>query len=103
VKLRVPHPPAYLRQDMTVSADIEIERRPGALALRADAVHDPAGAAPWVLKVDGRRAARQPVELGLRGEGWVEVRKGLVAGDLVVPAANAGIGPGEALRAIRHE
>ncbi len=103
VKLRVPDPPAYLRQDMTVSADIEVERRPGALALRTDAVHDPAGAAPWVLKVSGGRAVRQPVELGLRGEAWVEVRSGLAAGDAVVPAANTTVKPGRPVRALRHE
>ena len=30
VKLRVPEPPAYLRQDMTVSVDIETRETPGA-------------------------------------------------------------------------
>ncbi|TAK87477.1 MAG: efflux RND transporter periplasmic adaptor subunit [Betaproteobacteria bacterium] len=103
VKLRVPDPPAYLRQDMTVSADIEVDRRPGVLALRTDAVHDPAGPAPWVLKVSRGRALRQPVELGLRGESWVEVRGGLAAGDGVVPASNAAVKPGRPVRAIRHE
>ncbi len=101
VKLRVPDPPEYLRQDMTVSVDIEVGRSPDALALRADGVHDPMGAAPWVLKVNGGRAVRQAVELGLRGEGWVEVRQGLRAGDVVVPASNAGIQPGAHVRISR--
>lgn len=99
VKLRVLDPPAYLRQDMTVSVDIEVERRPNALALRADAIRDPSGPAPWVLKVNGGRAVRQNVQLGLRGEGWVEVRSGLEAGDLVVPPGNSAIGPGKRVRA----
>ena len=43
VKLRVPAPPAYLRQDMTVSVDIEVDRHADALALPANAVHDAAG------------------------------------------------------------
>ncbi|HSA70400.1 MAG TPA: efflux RND transporter periplasmic adaptor subunit [Burkholderiales bacterium] len=101
VKLRVPEPPQYLRQDMTVSVDIEVARSPGALALRADAVRDATGAAPWVLRVEGARAVRRNVELGLRGTGWVEIRSGLSAGDRVVPAG-APIQPGTRLRPVPH-
>ena len=89
VKLRVPNPPPYLVQDMTVSADIEVERHPGALALPAEAVRDATGAAPWVLAVHEGRARRQAVQLGLRGEGWVEILSGLAEGDEVVPGASS--------------
>jgi HlyD family secretion protein len=99
VKLRVREPPDYLRQDMTVSVDIEVARSPGALALPAEAVHDATGAAPWVLRVEGGRAVRRTVELGLRGTGWVEIRSGLGPGDRVVPAA-APIAPGQRLQAV---
>ncbi len=99
VKLRVPDPPEYLRQDMTVSVDIEVARHAGTLALPANAVHDASGVAPWVLRVRDGRAARQPVELGLRGAGWVEIRSGLEAGELVVPA-NAVIRAGQRLRPV---
>ena len=60
VKLRVPQPPEYLKEDMTVSVDIEIERRAGVLTLPADAVHDATSAAPWVLAVDNGRTVRRP-------------------------------------------
>jgi HlyD family secretion protein len=103
VKLRVPDPPEYLRQDMTVSVDIEIERRSGTLALPAEAVRDASGPAPWVLQVKDRRAIRQPVTVGLRGEGVVEIRGGLEAGDLVVPASYANVKPGEHVRAVPRE
>lgn len=103
VKLRVPEPPEYLRQDMTVSVDIEIERRAGALALPAEAVHDATGAAPWVLLAKDGRAVRRPVTLGLRGEGAVEIRAGLEAGDLVLPAGNASVTPGGRVRAVPRE
>lgn len=103
VKLRVPKPPDYLRQDMTVSVDIEIERRAGALVLPAAAVRDGTGGAPWVLQVKDGRAVRQPVVLGLRGEGSVEIREGLAAGDLVIPAGNTDLQPGERVRAAPHE
>lgn len=87
VKLRVPKPPAYLRQDMTVSVDVEVARRPHTLAVPADAVHDAQTGHPWVLKVADGHARRQAVRLGLRGTGHVEVLEGLQAGDQVLPAA----------------
>ena len=97
VKLRVPSPPPYLRQDMTVSVDIEGTRRADALVAPADAVFDAAGAHPWMLVVSGHRAERRPVTLGLRGDASVEITGGASAGDRVVPAA-AGIAAGERLR-----
>ena len=103
VKLRVADPPAYLRQDMTVSVDIEIERHANALALPADAVRDLGAAKPWVLEVNGSRTKRQDVTLGLRGEGWVEVRSGLEEGDLVVPAADTSVKPGRRVRTTLRE
>ena len=103
VKLRVPAPPAYLRQDMTVSVDIEVDRHADALALPANAVHDVAGADPWVLQVKDGRAIRRPVKVGLRGEGSVEIRGGLEAGDLVVPADNTSVKPGRRVRAVAND
>ena len=99
VKLGVAQAPAYLRQDMTVSADIEVERRAAALSIPADTVHDLTGPAPWVLAVRNGAAHRQPVRLGLRGEGAVEVVDGLAEGELVVPTAAARIKAGQRLRA----
>ncbi|HYX66188.1 MAG TPA: efflux RND transporter periplasmic adaptor subunit [Burkholderiales bacterium] len=103
VKLRVPDPPAYLRQDMTVSVDIEVERHAGALALRTEGVRELGSASPWVLKVNGGFAHRQNVTLGLRGEGWTEIRAGLSEGDLVVPADNTEVKPGRRVRTAIHE
>jgi len=100
VKLRVPSPPAYLRQDMTVSVDIEVARRAQAVLVPTDAVHDLSGKSPWVLKVEGRHALRQPVTLGVRGTGVSEVLHGLQAGDRVVPGAVTTVGDGARLRAV---
>lgn len=99
VKLRVPQPPAYLRQDMTVSVDIEVDRHANALALPAEAVRDATGAQPWVLQVKDGRAVRQPVKVGLRGEGAIEILGGLAAGDLVVAGGNSPVNPGRRVRA----
>jgi HlyD family secretion protein len=103
VKLRVAQPRQYLRQDMTVSVDIETGRRPATLALAADAVRDAGGPAPWVLAVRSGRTVRQPVTLGLRGDAVVEILDGLAEGELAVRAGNATITAGQAVRARAHE
>ena len=86
VKLAVPDPPQYLRQDMTVSVDVEVARKASAVLVPTEAVHDSDGAAPWVIRVDGGRARRQAVRLGLRSKGWCEVLQGVRPGDQVVTA-----------------
>jgi HlyD family secretion protein len=86
VKLRVLNPPAYLRQDMTVSVDIETARHPGALVAPTESVRGLTTAHPWVMKVEGRHAKRQPVSLGLVGAGKAEILDGLNEGDRVVSA-----------------
>jgi HlyD family secretion protein len=84
VKLDVASPPAVLKQDMTVSVDIEVARRPKALIVPLAAVHDSASTAPWVLRVEGRHAVRRAVRLGLRSGGVAEVTDGLDEGDKVI-------------------
>lgn len=97
VKLTVPKPPPYLRQDMTVSVDIETARRDNVLSVPLNTVRDLVSATPWVMLVKDGRTARQPVHLGLRGNARVEIAEGLAAGDLVVPDGIA-ISPGARLR-----
>jgi HlyD family secretion protein len=97
VKLDAAAPPAVLKQDMTVSVDIEVARRPQALIVPLAAVHD-AETTPWVLRLEGRHAVRRSVRLGLHSGGLAEVLEGLSEGDavLVGPAA---IKPGARVRA----
>jgi HlyD family secretion protein len=97
VKLDIPQPPDYLRDDMTVSVDIETERHRGVLVLPANAVHDVAGT-PYVLVVRGARAERQAVKLGLRGEAAVEVLDGVAEGEATVLNTNAAFKPGRRVR-----
>jgi HlyD family secretion protein len=103
VKLRIAHPPAYLKQDMTVSADIEVARSPGALAVPAESLRDATGGAPWVLVAKDGRAVRRAVTLGLRGNGIAEIRSGLDEGDVVLAAGATQIAPGQRVRAALRE
>jgi HlyD family secretion protein len=94
VKLAVPEPPAYLLQDMTVSVDIEAEARSAVLTVAAEALRP----GDWVMAVRDGRTARQPVKIGARGAGRVEVVEGLAEGEQVLPAAGATPAEGKAVR-----
>jgi len=101
VKLDVPNPPEYLRQDMTISADIEVARHDNTLVLASETVHDIAKSEPWVFKAENGRLKRVPVKIGIRGEGKVEILQGLQAGDRVISAALAIYKDGQRIRAIQ--
>jgi HlyD family secretion protein len=98
VKLAVANPPAYLRQDMTVSVDIETARRTAAVVIATSALEDAATDKPWVLVVRDKRAVKQFVTLGLRGDTRVEVLAGIVAGEGVVPKSKLGVKAGQSVR-----
>ncbi|HEX7439917.1 MAG TPA: efflux RND transporter periplasmic adaptor subunit [Caldimonas sp.] len=100
VKLDVTEPPAYLRQDMTVSVDIEVASRAGAVLVPNDAVRDADTARPWVVMVADGRARRQYVRLGLRGTAVSEVTEGAGAGELVVASAQPDVADGSRVRAL---
>jgi len=97
VKLNVPKPPPVLKQDMTVSVDIEVARRASALLVPTNALRDADGPAPWVMRVKNGQAFRQPLRVGLSSAGWSEVLDGLGAGDSVLAAALA-VAPGAHVR-----
>jgi HlyD family secretion protein len=84
VKLDVAQPPEVLRQDMTVSVDLEVARRPKALMLPLSVVRDAESAAPWVLRVQGGRAVKVLVQVGLRSNGLLEALHGVEEGDWLV-------------------
>ncbi len=91
VKLRIPEPPAYLRQDMTVSVDIEVAKRSQAMLVPTEAVHNLESHEPWVLKVISGKAVRTPIRLGLSSQGMCEVLDGLAAGDQVLANASLAV------------
>ena len=99
VKLNIANPPAYLRQDMTVSVDIETARRTGTVVIATSAVQDAATDKPWVLVVRSKHAVKQFVKLGLRGDTRVEVLDGIAAGESVLPASKVGVKAGQRVRA----
>jgi HlyD family secretion protein len=100
VKLQVTQPPAYLRQDMTISVDIEVGRHVNTLVVPTDAIHDSTSDQPWVLVVRDGRAQRQPISVGLRGDGRTEVLSGISAGDALIPATSVMVAAGQRVRGV---
>jgi HlyD family secretion protein len=99
VKLTVSDPPDYLRQDMTVSVDIEVARRSATLIVPRRDVHDALSGSPWLMVVKDGRAHKQPVRVGLQGNTHVEVFDGVSEGDLVIPDI-AGVRTGQKVRPV---
>lgn len=89
IKLDVLEPQHNLKQDMTVSVDLVVARKPQVLALQVGRVNEISGASPWVWLLQAGHAVRRPVRLGLRGGAWVEVLDGLSEGDAVVTSPTA--------------
>jgi len=96
-KFAVPDPPDYLLPEMTVSVEIEVARKAGALTLPLAAVRDLASA-PWALAVRDGRARRVPLGIGVRGAARVEILSGLAAGDQIIPAEDNKIADGDKVR-----
>ena len=85
LRLALDAPPAFLRQDMTVSVDIRIGERERVLAVPNEALRDQAGDRARVWLLQGRRVIERDLVVGLRGLTSTEVISGLAEGDLVLP------------------
>ena len=98
IRLTVEPVPGFLRQDMTVSVNVETGRRDRAVVVPNDALgqFDGNRARLWLV-ADGR-AARREVELGLRGLALTEVTGGLEAGDWILADAGAAVEEGSRVR-----
>lgn len=102
VRLQVPAPPAFLKPDMTVSIDLTVAAKSGVLTLRSDAVRGVATPAPWVLVVEDGRVARREVQLGIRGDGALEIMSGLDAEAEVIVPDGRQLAPGARVRTERE-
>lgn len=90
-------PPPFLREDMTLSVDVETGRRDRALVVPLGAVRtqNVPGSTTVLVLADGRTRER-PVRLGLRTLDAAEVLEGLASGDRVLLHGSGA--PGEKVR-----
>lgn len=98
VRLTVNPVPDFLRQDMTVSVNVETARRARALTIPNDALSGIKGNKAVVLMVRDGKIQRQQVSLGLRGLAMSEVISGLGAGDQVLANAESFLKDGARVR-----
>lgn len=98
VRLTVDPVPDFLRQDMTVSVNIETAKKQRALAIPNDALSTIKGDKAVVLVVRDGKIQRQPITLGLRGLAMSEVTSGLSEGDQVLADAESFLEDGTRVR-----
>ena len=90
-------PPTFLREDMTLSVEVETGRRDSALVVPLAALRESAGAgSAAVLVAQSGRSEERTVRLGLRTLDAAEVLQGLASGDAVL--LGAGVRPGQRVR-----
>ena len=103
LRLTVDPVPDYVRQDMTVSVNIETGRRDHALVVANDALTNVSAGKGDVWLVTDGKATRSRVTLGLRGLSASEVTAGVKAGDWVLADGAANIADGARVRVAREE
>lgn len=90
VKLAVNPVPEFLRQDMTVSVNIETAKRNQAMVIDNDALLNIRGQQAEVWVVRDQKLQRQAVKLGLKSTTQSEVLGGLKVGDQILRDPNQG-------------
>ena len=98
IRLTVSPVPAFLRQDMTVSVNVETGRRERAIVAPNDALAAVEGNRAVVWRVADGRAGRREVTLGMRGLTQTEITAGLQAGDWILADAPAALQEGDRVR-----
>ena len=98
VRLTVDPVPKFLRQDMTVSVNVETAKRAQALAIPNDALSQVKGDQATVLRIIDGKVQHKQITLGLRGTTHTEVRSGLSAGDNVLVNPEQDLAEGKRVR-----
>ncbi len=97
IRFLIPDEPVFLREDMTVSVNVETGRSDNALVIPNDALIRVSGADGAVYRLVSGRVEEVAVRLGLRGLAGTEIREGLSAGDVIL--ADRTLTPGQRVRA----
>jgi len=86
LKAWVPNPGRKLQPGLFANLEVQLAERPNAIVVPdAALLVDQSGSFVWRIGADGK-AARTPVEIGLRKPARVEIASGLSAGDRIVSA-----------------
>lgn len=102
IRLKVDPVPAFLRQDMTVSVNIETGRRDKTLVVPNDALFDVQGDSARLMAIRDGKIKNLAVTLGLRGLAMSEILSGAGQGEQVVMNAAKTLKEGERVRLIEQ-
>ena len=98
VKARVPNPRRELQAGMFIEARLATDVRPNAVVIPEDAIL-PLQGASFVWVVNGGKATRRQVELGVRTPGFVEVKNGVENAEQVVVGGQERLAEGAPVQA----
>ena len=99
VRVKVPNPDRELRPGVFATASIVLEQRDDVIVV-PDSALDTSGGGPVVMVLEGDKATRQPVTVGLRGDDGLEVT-GIAAGAQILVEGHFGLPDGSAVRVIK--
>ena len=88
VRIELPNPDGSLLADMYADVAIETGTPAPVVAVPDDAVVDSGTSQSVIIDRGGGRLEPRPVKVGVRGDGYVEIRQGLRLGERVVTGAN---------------
>ncbi|MCX8253689.1 MAG: efflux RND transporter periplasmic adaptor subunit [Beijerinckiaceae bacterium] len=88
VRIELPNPDGSLLADMYADVTIASVTPAPAVAVPDDAVIDAGTKQTVIIDRGGGRLEPRPVQVGIRGNGFTEIRDGVKAGDKVVTSAN---------------
>jgi membrane fusion protein (multidrug efflux system) len=99
LRARLPNPDGLLRPGLFARVVLTVREEPRAVLVPEAAVV-PFGGRILVMKVVDGKATPQPVTLGLRRDGMVQITDGLAEGDVVITAGQMKAQPGAAVAVI---
>lgn len=92
VRLEISNAPDYLRDDMTVTANIETGRRDQALVVPNDALFNRKGQQASVWRIRAGKTEQVDITLGLEGVAMTEVIENLQEGDWIATVTDLSAG-----------
>ena len=88
VRIELPNPDGSLLADMYADVSIASMTPASVIAVPDDAVIDAGTKQTVIIDHGGGRLEPRPVQIGVRGDGFTEIRDGVKAGEKVVTSAN---------------
>lgn len=102
VSLVVPDPPDFLRAEMTVSVEIELDFKPDALVFPAEALQMESNGQTYVYLDKDGIAEKRNISVGIRGDYFLEATSGLKAGDLILLPGSKSLREGQKVHSELH-